>query len=162
MKIPRAHWTKAMLKSSEGNMTPHIFMSGLWGSWWCHLSPMGFGGPIHVACYLQRPRPLLCVGFPESFLTRLISWLTCLHCNLAFPFRDSQIGLSEPPYRESNTVLSCLISQVFLLVRPGSVCQQSSTPLWVLLPGWGIMGSICITTTAASSVSIAKPGKTFV
>lgn len=159
MKMPRAHWTKAMLKCSEGNTTPpHIFMSGMWDSWWCHLSPMGFGGPIHVACYLQHPRPLFCVDFPESFLARLISWLMSLHCNLAFPFRDSQIGLSEPPNGDSNTVLTgislsdtrtCVSAKFHSTVSPAARLRYNGVHLHH-------------NYNSLWSVSIAKPGKTFV
>lgn len=103
----------------------HVWLVGLMvvssvsnGLWWPYPYGLLLAAPkAFVLCWLS--------SMPEPFLARLISWLKCLHCNLAFPFRDSHFDRSEPPYRKSNTVLSCLISRVFLHVTLANTCVSA-------------------------------------
>lgn len=72
-----------MLKYSKGNINPYISMSGMWGSWWCQLSLMGFGSPIHMAliCSTQG----LC--FVLALLNACVFPSQTLHLTHVFPLQ---------------------------------------------------------------------------
>lgn len=111
MRIARTHWTKVMLKGSKETLT----LTSL-----C-LACRTLGGVICLqwAWLALSIWPAICSTQGLCFLlASFTAWVfpsQTLHfqCNIAFTFMALQIGLSDPPYRESNTVIYWLVSIFF-------------------------------------------------
>lgn len=132
MRVARTHWTKVTLQGSKETLTL-TSLSGLWDTCWCHLSPVGLGNPIHMACSLQHTRPLFFVGFTQS--------LNLSQPDSLFPVQHSLYlhGFTNWPLRASlQGTQHCyiLVGLIFLWV-------QASMTLYIHASKIALHGEFC-------------------